>query len=1190
MINKERKLKNMINFSEIEHQVELERLQSKLEAHKADLERSQSEIIKFHSEETQQIEDKADEIGVRLIAFYLPQYHPIPENDEWWGKGFTEWTNVLKARPNFEGHYQPHLPADLGFYDLRLPETRVEQAKLANQYGIGGFCYYYYWFGGKKLLNRPLEDMLASQQPNFPFCICWANENWTRRWDGLDNEILIAQNHSLEDDKNFIHSLIPAFRDSRYIRVNGKPLLLVYRVSLLPNPAQTAEVWREECIKSGIGDIYLCAVQSFDIRDPRPYGFDAVLEFPPHGGIAVEATNPVQITNPKFQGSIFDYKQTSQNFIDKPTTDYKLFKGVMPSWDNTARRQDNSHLFVNSSPENYEFWLTQAIQLTEQNHQGDEKLVFINAWNEWGEGCHLEPDQKYGHQFLEATRKALNSTSEELVVNQDKCSNKLEKFINEPDSDANTPTICTIVTKNYLAQARCLVDSFLEHHPQGRAFVLLVDKIDGRFETAQEKFTTVLVEELGIPELESMLSQYKVLELCTAVKPFFLEYLFKNYDYNKICYFDPDIYFYQPVNEIWELLNHYGIILTPHLLEPIDDEFYPTELNIILAGIYNLGFIGLSRHPELEKLLQWWHSRLVKYCYMKPEEGMHVDQNWIDFVPSRFESVYISRDPGLNAAYWDLSNRHIESSSNGYFVNGVPLKFFHFSGYSPEHPELISRYQNRFSFQDLPHLEPLFDNYRNCLYANGYSTVKHWYCAYYTTAELSKQAEEYPGIFAPNSLSGMVANEEAAQTSQQLEAVNKGQFSWGINVAGHVSGGLGIGEAVRANIKACQSADIPFVINNLDIPGEEYPDYTHVDFFSEENPYPINLIQLNADQVESFVNYAGSKYFQNRYNIGFWYWEMLTFPKEWLSAFDVFDEIWVGSSYGAEAISALSPIPVIKINPSLSLPRPYTSREELELPKDKFIFLFIFDFTSIFERKNPLATIEAFKKAFNSNNNEDVLLIIKFKNADHFPTQRDQLLSAIGSEPSIKVIDGFLTKDALYGLIYSCNCYVSLHRSEGFGLTMAEAMFYGKPVIATGYSSNLEFMNVGNSFLVKYNLITLTEDFGPYKKGNIWADADVDHAAQLMRYVFENYEQALQVGARAAYEVKSLLSPQAIGNKIKNRLEFIMQSRMSLPSPSIQKVDKVDSDSSLLLQAWIQTAQQLQVDLERTKFKADKIQ
>jgi glycosyltransferase involved in cell wall biosynthesis len=435
----------------------------------------------------------------------------------------------------------------------------------------------------------------------------------------------------------------------------------------------------------------------------------------------------------------------------------------------------------------------------------------------------------------------------------------------------------------------------------------------------------------------------------------------------------------------------------------------------------------------------------------------------------------------------------------------------------------------------------------------------------------------------------MVANEEASQKSQsqQLEAVNKGQSLWGINVAGHVSGGLGIGEAVRANIISMQSAGIPFVINNLDIPGESYPDYTYVDFFSEDNPYPINLIQLNADQVESFVNYAGSKYFQNHYNIGFWYWEMLNFPKEWLSAFDIFDEIWVGSSYGAEAISALSPIPVIKINPSLSLPRPSTSREELELPKDKFIFLFIFDFTSIFERKNPLATIEAFKKAFNSNNNEDVLLIIKFKNAEHFPTQRDKLLSAIGSEPSIKVIDSFLTKDALYGLIYSCDCYVSLHRSEGFGLTMAEAMFYGKPVIATGYSSNLEFMNVGNSFLVKYNLIKLTEDFGPYKKGNIWADPDVDHAAQLMRYVFENYEQALQVATRGAYEVKSLLSPRSMGNKIKNRLEFILHNKISSPRFSTNKIDKVDSYYSLQLQAWIQTAQQIHKDLERAKIKSD---
>jgi len=346
---------------------------------------------------------------VRAIAFYLPQFHPIPENDQWWGRGFTEWTNVTKARPNFEGHYQPHLPADLGFYDLRVPEAREQQAELAREYGVHGFCYYHYWYGGRRLLERPFNELLSSGRPDFPFCLCWANHNWTRRWDGAESEILIAQQYSDEDDRNFIRSLFPAFEDHRYIRVNDKPLLLVYQVTILPNAKQTAAIWRAEMKKAGLGEIYLCAVQSHgNYIDPMHYEFDGAVEFPPHGLKVSNLKSQIANVNPDFEGFIGDYMASASSMIHRPKPDYTRFKGVMPGWDNTARQQDAPQIFINSSPEAYEYWLGKAVEHMITYYRDGERLVFINAWNEWSEGAHLEPDRRYGRRYLEATRNVLS--------------------------------------------------------------------------------------------------------------------------------------------------------------------------------------------------------------------------------------------------------------------------------------------------------------------------------------------------------------------------------------------------------------------------------------------------------------------------------------------------------------------------------------------------------------------------------------------------------------------------------------------------------------------------------------------------------------------------------------------------------------------------------------------------------------
>lgn len=348
---------------------------------------------------------------VRLVAFYLPQFHPIPENDAWWGKGFTEWTNVARARPLFVGHQQPRRPSDLGYYDLRVPEVREQQAALARGYGIHGFCYYYYWFGGRRLLSRPLDEMLSTGRPDFPFCLCWANENWTRRWDGAEHEVLIRQDHSPESDVRFILDALPILRDPRYIHYDGKPVLLVYRAGILQDAKRTTDTWRETCRAHGVPEIHLVAAQTFGLIDPTPLGFDAAVEFPPHGIAGHRLDHEVVGLDPAFEGKIHDYRDAVDCSLHRPPQPYRMHRGVMVSWDNTPRRRLQAHVWQHGTPEAYGQWLRGVIESSGCDPSDPEPLVFVNAWNEWAEGAHLEPDEVWGHAYLLATRRALLSAS-----------------------------------------------------------------------------------------------------------------------------------------------------------------------------------------------------------------------------------------------------------------------------------------------------------------------------------------------------------------------------------------------------------------------------------------------------------------------------------------------------------------------------------------------------------------------------------------------------------------------------------------------------------------------------------------------------------------------------------------------------------------------------------------------------------
>ena len=353
----------------------------------------------------------------RLIAFYLPQFHPIPENDEWWGKGFTEWTNVAKAKPLFPGHYQPHIPADLGFYDLRLPETRQAQAVLAREYGIEGFCYWHYWFGnGRRILERPFNEVLKSGEPNFPFCLGWANESWTGIWHGVPDRVLVEQTYpGRDDERKHFYSILSAFKDPRYIKIEEKPVFLIYKPYLIPDASSFINHWRSLAEKEGLKGIYFLANNSNLTWNPNDYGFDGFMHHNPITRLSLIANRRYvsakfwfytrKVLNAFGMPFVFPYSSYIREIpfhidgIDK-------FPCIVPNWDSTPRSGAGGYVLLNSSPGLFKEHLRNSIIKISENSP-EKRIIFVKSWNEWAEGNHLEPDLKFGRKYLEICRKEI---------------------------------------------------------------------------------------------------------------------------------------------------------------------------------------------------------------------------------------------------------------------------------------------------------------------------------------------------------------------------------------------------------------------------------------------------------------------------------------------------------------------------------------------------------------------------------------------------------------------------------------------------------------------------------------------------------------------------------------------------------------------------------------------------------------
>ncbi|MGA2372622.1 MAG: glycosyltransferase family 4 protein [Candidatus Korobacteraceae bacterium] len=702
---------------------------------------------------------------------------------------------------------------------------------------------------------------------------------------------------------------------------------------------------------------------------------------------------------------------------------------------------------------------------------------------------------------------------------------------------------CTIIAKNYLPMARVLANSWRTFHPDCPLFVLLLDSPQGFFNPATEAFEAISVSQLSIPNLPGFLFKYTILEASTAVKPYLLDYLFRRYSIHKLLYLDPDILILNSLDGLKRSLENANVLLTPHLLSPLPaDGRHLDDHDILQAGTYNLGFLGLRNSLESRRLLRWWSKKLYHQCIVSFENNLFVDQRWMDLAPSMFDGVEVLRDPGYNVAYWNLHERAV-SSEGGTEVNGQPLYFFHFSGFNPDRPSVISKFQDRYGMEHIGTTRKLYQLYRDLLMDNGWEDSRTWtygHDFFLNGVRIPPAARRYYWSLGTD-LTDLgnpfcwLNNRCQYPPVERFDLTQASFLLPGINLLGYVESEKGVGEAVRSNLRVIQAAGIPCILNNWVDTGSSNIERV-TEKLDNDNPCVVNLLTLNADGHQSFGR-EHPTYLKGHFNIGYWAWELSDFPKEWATAFGYADEVWTLSEFTRTTLTGCSPVPVKVVPCSLDPNDDYhvaADREKFGLSPNVFLFLFLFDFHSFLERKNPLGLIEAYKNAFGAR--KDVQLLIK---SSHSAQHKEELLllQHAASGANVRILDSVLTRRDKQQLIATADCYVSLHRSEGFGLTMAEAMMYGKPVIATGYSGNVDFMSDADSFLVPYRTVTINRTHGPYKAGYHWADPNLDYASDLMRYVESNRDAAGQVGAKAKAKVRHVLDPAVIGVSVRARLQ-----------------------------------------------------
>ena len=779
---------------------------------------------------------------------------------------------------------------------------------------------------------------------------------------------------------------------------------------------------------------------------------------------------------------------------------------------------------------------------------------------------------------------------------------------------------CTIAAHNYLPLVRVVARSFLDHHPDARFVAALIDHSVASRSLVDECFDVVPITEIDFGDLgfHAMATAYDVTEFATSIKPFLLRLILQTADC--AVYLDPDIFVYAPLDPLINATFRAGWSLTPHCVQPMRREgMYPSEVNIMAAGVYNLGYVGVTRAAL--PFLEWWSERLRHQALIDPSNQLFTDQRWIDLAVPLF-SPHIELSPAYNVAYWNVDQRPLERVGDVVMVGNEPLRFFHFSGYDRTAPWWLSKYQPRdprVLLSDYPLVGELCQAHTEAVVAAGadideilpygwadaYPGMpldaplrRHFHEALVSAARLGTEAP--PAPFAdggavefrrwlsepdPESTSTLprfldvlwrsrpdvcaafpeVAHgrcerlwqwvrESGVQQSPGLVSLglveqvvaprpavqDGGRDRGGVDVVGYFSAELGTGEAARLLATSLRAAR--FTVSS--IASKEFLSRQLHPFQTDQIAHHDTVIlSVNADQLGAVRHQIGHEFFEGRHVIGMWFWEVEDFPERFDACFSMVHEVWAATEHIRGALAARSPS-----QPVFTMPLPLVvppiadgvTKSSFGL-SDRFMFLFSFDFLSVFERKNPLGVVEAFCAAFADG--EGPMLLVKTINGHHRQQDLERLRWAARGRSDVLIRDGHIDPKMIGALTACCDCYVSLHRAEGLGLTMSEAMAIGKPVIATGYSGNLDFMTPSTAFLVPWTPARIGQSAAPYPPDGMWAEPDLSVAAQLMRHVVEDPPGAAAVGEAARADLAARFSPAVTGDRMRRRLEAIGQAR-----------------------------------------------